>query len=62
MIQLQMLIYIVSGAYYKWKEDRMTLKQYVKRLKDSGHTKTIFDCDGHTIVIQSHNHIEDNSA
>lgn len=41
---------------------KLTLRQHIAGMKKSGHTKILFDVDGHTVVIQSHKHVEDNRA
>lgn len=43
-------------------ERRRSLRSYIVSMKRNGTTKLIFDMDRHTIVIQSHKHVEDNSA
>lgn len=46
----------------EWLNRRRSLGSHINKLRKSGYTKILFDCAGHTIVIQSHKHIEDNRA
>lgn len=62
MHNISFLFYAVEKMVNDFIESRRSLKNHISRLRKSGYTKTIFDMDGHTILIQSHNHVEDNRA
>lgn len=62
LVFLWLPYHALSKAISRKRWRMKSLPRHIKELRESGYTKIIFDCDGHTIVIQSHKHIEDNRA
>ena len=62
---MKYLEYIWYALTYRNPRDydaRKTVRKHVAEMRSSGYTKRLFDVDGHTVVIQSHKHVDDFSA